>query len=462
MQRLSPADQTFLWLEKRQQPMHVGGLLLFDFPEDAGSKYLTEMAAAMRQSDQPTAPFNRRLEKTSFGQYSWVEDENFDLDHHFRHVALPKPGRIRELLAMVSAEHSHLMDRQRPLWEVHLIEGVRGKRFAMYNKVHHAMMDGVAAMNMTAKVLSTDPNERGMPPLWATAPRPSKTHTSPSLVNAPRDMMSSLFQVSNSTRKQLSTLPTITKEITKNMMAAHRGDNDVVSFSAPASIFNQRITGSRRFAAQSYSLDRIKTLTQAFSCTLNDIVLAVCGSALRNYLISQNELPNEPLIALVPVSLREDDSAGGNQIGMILASLGTHIADPADRLRHIQKTADNAKSRLKHMSKEEIINYTALSMAPSGLQMLTGMAPKLRAFNVIISNVPGPKDPLYFNGAKMGGIYPVSIPVDDMALNITLVSYNNQLEFGLTACRRTLPSMQRLLGYLSNGIEELEIAANIK
>ena len=462
MKRLSPADQTFLWLEKRQQPMHVGGLLLFDFPEDAGSKYLTEMVEEMRKSDQPTAPFNQRLEKTSFGQYHWAEDESFDLTHHFRHVALPKPGRIRELLAMVSAEHSHLMDRQRPLWEVHVIEGVRGKRFAIYNKVHHAMMDGVAAMRMTEKVLSHDPSERNMPPMWATTTQAKKSRKSPSLVNAPRDMLSSLFQVSSSTRKQLSTIPTITREITKNMLAARRGDNDVVSFSAPESIFNQRITGSRRFAAQSYSLDRIKALTKIFDCTLNDIVLAVCGSALRNYLISQNELPNEPLIAMVPVSLRDDHSDAGNQIGMILASLGTHIADPCDRLRHIQKIADHAKSRLKHMSKEEVINYTALSMAPSGIQMLTGMAPQLRAFNVTISNVPGPSDPLYFNGAQMSGMYPVSIPVDDMALNITLVSYNNQLEFGLTACRRTLPSMQRLLDYLSNGIEELEIAANIK
>ena len=264
------------------------------------------------------------------------------------------------------------------------------------------------------------------------------------------------------TRKQLGTLPAVSREITKTLRAARRGDNDVVAYTAPESIFNQRITGSRRFAAQSYSIARFKALTKAFNCTLNDIVLAVCGSAIRNYLISQNALPNDPLIALVPVSLREDDSAQGNQIGMILASLGTHIADPMDRIRHIQATADNAKGRLKDMTKEEIINYTALSLAPSGIHMLTGMAPKLRAFNVTISNVPGPRKALHWNGARMSGMYPVSIPIDDMALNITLVSYTDQLEFGFTACRRTLPSMQRLLDYIENGIKELEIAADIK
>lgn len=463
MKRLSPADQLFLWLERRQQPMQVGGLLLFDFPDDAGAKYLTHIAEEIRTFTTPTAPFNRRLEKGSFGQYGWVEDEAFDLDHHFHHIALPKPGRIRELLKIISAEHGHLMDRQRPLWESYLIEGVRGKRFAMYHKAHHSLLDGVAAIQLNSQALSEDPNEKNMPPMWAmNIEEKQKSRNNPSLLNAPYDMFSSLLQITNTTRKQLNTLPAVSREIIKTLRAARRGDNNVVSYSAPESIFNQRITGSRRFAAQSYSLARFKALSKVFNCTLNDVVLAVCGSALRNYLISQNALPNDPLIALVPVSLRADnDGSDGNQIATILASLGTHIADPSDRIHHIQATADIAKDRLRSMNKEEIINYTALSLAPSGLHVLTGVAPKLRAFNVVISNVPGPKQDLYWNGAKLSGMYPLSIPVDDMALNITLLSYKDQLEFGLTACRRTLPSMQRLLDYLENGLKELEIAADL-
>lgn len=458
MKKLSPVDQVFLWMEKRQQPMHVGGLQLFSFPEDASTKYLTELAELMRSFDQPTFPFNQRLHRSLLGQYSWVEDTAFDLNHHFHHEALPKPGRIRELLARVSAEHSHLLDRQRPLWEAHLIEGVRGKRFALYNKAHHAMIDGVSAMRLNMRALSPDPNKTDMPPIWAMAPREKKAGTS----LAPTDVFANLMQLGSAARKQLSTIPTVTREISKTLRASQHGDNSVVAFHAPESILNQRITGSRRFAAQSYSLSRIKAIANAFDATLNDAVLAICGSALRNYLISQNALPNEPLIAMVPVSLRQDDSETGNQIGMILASLGTHIADPADRIRHIQATVDEAKARFAQMTQEEIINYTALTMAPSGLNMLTGLAPQLRAFNVVISNVPGPKEPLYWNGARLEGMYPVSIPIDGIALNITLLSYVDQLEFGLTACRRTLPSMQRLLDYLENGIAELEIAAGIK
>ena len=208
-------------------------------------------------------------------------------------------------------------------------------------------------------------------------------------------------------------------------------------------------------------MERIKALCKKFDATVNDVVLAICGSALRDYLISQHALPDQPLIAMVPVSIRQDDSEGGNQIAMILANLGTHIADPYNRLEVIKHSVQTAKNRFKQMTPEEMLNYTALTMAPTGLNMLTGLAPKWRAFNVVISNVPGPKKDLYWNGARLEGMYPVSIPIDHIALNITLVSYTDQLEFGLTACRRTLPSMQRLLDYIDNGIHELEVAADI-
>lgn len=456
MTPLTPVDQLFLWLEKRQQPMHVGGLSLFSFPEGVGPKYITELAESLRAYQHPEAPFNKRLVRR-FGQYFWEVDDHFDLEHHFRHEALPKPGRIRELLARVSAEHSNQMDRERPLWEAHLIEGVRGKRFALYVKAHHAMIDGISAMRMTTRAFSEDPDERDIPPIWAMPPKKQPGKVLPT----PGDMLSSLSTLISGAGKQLSTIPTVAREISKSIQQA-RNDPDYVSvFQAPQSILNQHITGSRRFAAQSYPMDRIKALCQRFNATVNDIVLAICGSALRDYLISQHALPDQPLIAMVPVSIRQDGSEGGNQIAMILANLGTHIADPYNRLEVIKHSVKTAKDRFKQMTPEEMLNYTALTMAPTGLNMLTGLAPKWRAFNVVISNVPGPKKPLYWNGAKLDGVYPVSIPIDHIALNITLVSYNDQLEFGLTACRRTLPSMQRLLDYLENGIHELETAADI-
>ena len=457
MKTLSPVDQLFLYLEKRQQPMHVAGLQLFSFPEGAGPKYVSELARSIREYSSPEPPFNQRLTRR-FGQYQWMEDQQFDMDHHFRHEALPKPGRIRELLSLVSAEHSNLLDRERPLWEAHLIEGIRGRQFALYTKVHHSVVDGISAMRMGMRALSPDPEERDLPPVWAYKPKKRGR----GLPSNPVDAVSSLARLTTGASRQIATVPALAREIYSVTQKAKDDPNFVSIFQAPDTILNQCITGSRRFAAQSYSLDRLKRLSAAFNCTLNDVVLSMCGHALREYLISQNALPDRPLIAMVPMSLRKDDSAGGNQIAMILANLGTHICDPANRLRVVQASVREAKKRCAQMSSEEILNFTALSMAPTGLNLLTGLAPKWRAFNVIISNVPGPREPLYWNGARMEGMYPVSIVLDRIALNMTLTSYRDQIEFGLIACRRTLPSMQRLLDYLEQSIRELEIAAGFK
>ncbi|KZY68905.1 acetyltransferase [Oleiphilus sp. HI0071] len=452
MKPLSLADQLFLWMEKRQQPMHVGGLHLLNFPEGAGPKYVSELAEYMSTFQQPIAPFNQRLVQR-FGRYYWHEDKQFDLEHHFRHSALPKPGRIRELLSLVSVKHSALMDRERPMWEVHLIEGIRGKQFALYYKVHHCMLDGVAAMRMGMRLMSEDPSVRDQPPLWA---MPKKHRTHEPIQGS--DVIASLTELAGAAGKQISTVPTLIKEVSHAVKQARSNPDYTTAFEAPPSILNQRITGSRRFAAQSYPIERFKAIAKKADATLNDVVMAVCGSALRNYLLSMNALPDKPLIAMVPMSMRKDDSEQGNQIAMILARLGTNISDPSERLYAIKRSVKESKDRYASMSLEEAINYTALTLAPAGLNMLTGVSSRLQAFNVVISNVPGPKKPLYWNGARVKGMYPVSIPIDRIALNITLVSYVDSLEFGFTACRRTLPSMQRLLDYVEVGIKELEDA----
>ena len=327
-----------------------------------------------------------------------------------------------------------------------------------YTKVHHSVVDGISAMRMGMRALSPDPEERDLPPVWAYKPKKRGR----GLPSNPVDAVSSLARLTTGASRQIATVPALAREIYSVTQKAKDDPNFVSIFQAPDTILNQCITGSRRFAAQSYSLDRLKRLSGAFNCTLNDVVLSMCGHALREYLISQNALPDRPLIAMVPMSLRKDDSAGGNQIAMILANLGTHICDPANRLRVVQASVREAKKRFSQMSPEEILNFTALSMAPTGLNLLTGLAPKWRAFNVIISNVPGPREPLYWNGARLEGMYPVSIVLDRIALNMTLTSYRGQIEFGLIACRRTLPSMQRLLDYLEQSIRELEIAAGFK
>ncbi len=460
MKFVSPADQIFLLLERRQQPMHIGTLQLFSYPEEAKADYVSRLAEHMRSFTEVKAPFNQRV-VTRFGQNFWEEDRQFDLDHHFRHAALPRPGRIRELLAFISAEHSNLLDRARPLWEVHLIEGVQGRRFAVYTKMHHSMMDGMSGMRLMMRTFSTSPEARDIPPLWSVPPRQRKP--SDKKEKSGKDMATTLARLKHEAGRNVMVLPNVAREVGKSLTTERQKEDFVSVFHAPESVLNQRITGSRRFAAQSYSMERIRAIGKAFGGTVNDVVMAMCGAALRDYLISQNALPEKPLIAMVPVSLREedDDSEGGNQIAVVLANLGTHIDDPAERMRIVMGSIREAKQRCKRMTQAELLLYTAVSLAPAGVNMLTGLAPAWQTFNVIISNVPGPKEHMYWNGARMDGIYPVAFLMDNAALNFTLLSYVDQLEFGITACRRTLPSMQRLLDYLEKAIDDLETAVGI-
>jgi diacylglycerol O-acyltransferase len=449
MRALGPIDQAFLWLERRQQPMHVGGLMLFKIPPNADANFVQDIAAQFKAVTPPVSPFNQRLE----GMF-WEEDEEFDLEHHFRHIALPEPGRVRELLAYVSQSHSSLLDRAKPLWECHLIEGIEGNRFALYFKMHHAVIDGVAGMRIAQKSLSVDPNHKTAVPLWAIKrdKRPKAETTA----------LNNFAETINNLRHQASSVPKVAKELYQAIKASYEHDPDYVSvFQAPKSILNQRVSGSRRFAAQSYDLPRIKAISKKLGVTINDVVMAMCSGALRTYLLYLDALPKKPLIAMVPMSLRQDDSDAGNQITMILANLGTHLADPMQRLDIIHRSVQNAKDRFSRMSPSEIMAYSALVYSICGLNLMTGIAPKLQAFNVVISNVPGPKETMYWNGAELDGFYPVSIVLDGMALNMTLTSYVDSLEFGLIACRKALPSMQRLLGYLDDALDELEQAAKL-
>jgi diacylglycerol O-acyltransferase / wax synthase len=452
MKRLSPVDQVFLWLEKRQQPMHVGGLQLFRFPEEAGDDYVAELADQLRTQTEVTPPFNLRL-TSKFGQPGWIEDKELDLEHHFRFEALPTPGRIRELLALVSAEHSHLMDRERPLWEFHLIEGFGERQFATYTKIHHSLVDGVSAMRLFQKMLTDDCDKRDMPAIWSMAPsrKGREKEEGPSLWRNVSYML-------GESGKQLGTLPAVSKALLQTVRSARNHPVYQSIFHAPPCILNSKITGSRRFAAQSYSLLRIKSVCRASGTTINDVVMAMCASALRTFLMNQDALPTKPLVAMVPVSLRRDDSAGGNQVGIILASLGTHLNDPAERLNYIHRDMKESKARYAEMTPEEILNYTTMLLAPASFQLLTGLAPKWQTFNVVISNVPGPSEKQYWNGAELIGSYPVSIAMDRLALNMTLNSYGDHIEFGLIGCRRTLPSLQRMLDYLEEGLTELETA----
>jgi len=451
MQLLNPIDQIFLRLERRNQPMHVGGLQLFALPDSAGESYVRDIVARARALDDIDTPFDRRL-KYRFGQPFWVDDKNFDLEYHVRHLALPRPGAIRDLLALVSMLHGSLLDRSRPMWEVYVIEGVTGGRFAIYSKFHHALMDGVSAMRILRASLTARPEPGDMRVPWQ-LPASDKTQR-----RRPAQGWHSAWNAARASARQVAALPRAGHELIHAWQDARHNPDFTSIAQAPQSILNRRVSGSRRFAAQSYSLRRIKRIAARYDATVNDIVLAMCASALRAYLDEQDDLPAAPLVAMLPVSLHDADSSAGNRIAMIFASLATDVADPVERLATIQRSVDHWKRRYRDMSAEQIMAFVAALSTPAGLNLLTGLAPRHQSFNVVISNVPGPRETLYFGDAEMLGMYPVSIVLDGQALNISLASYKDSLEFGLIACRNSVPSMQRLLQFLEDALDELEPA----
>ena len=451
MRPLHPIDFIFLSLEKRQQPMHVGGLFLFQIPENAPASFIQNLVADIRNSKSiPIPPFNNKLN----GLF-WDEDEEFDLDHHFRHIALPKPGRILELLTYISQEHSSLIDRAKPLWTCPIIEGIEGNRFAMYFKIHHAMVDGIAGMRLVEKSLSQDPNAKSIVPPWCVEGPRAKRLKEPNV--------SRFKKIMNGVMGQLESTPRVMYELSQTVMKdMGRNPDYVSSFQAPSSILNQRVSSSRRFAAQSFEFDRLRHISKSLGVTINDIVLAICSGALREYLLSQDALPKKPLIAMVPASVRDDDSSMSNRITMILANLGTHKEDPLERLAIVRRSVQNAKEKFKRMNSNQILNYSAFVYSAAGLNIASGLLPKRQAFNLVISNVPGPREPLYWNGARLDALYPASIILDGQALNITMTSYLDKLEVGLTACRNALPKMQNLLTHLEEEIQRFEAIVGVE
>ena len=448
------ADAMFLVPESREQPMHVGSLQLFTPPEGAGPEYLTQLYQDALCATDIAREFRRRPHRSigTLGQWTWVDDGDIDLEHHIRHSALPPPGRVRELLALVSRLHGTLLDRHRPLWEAHLIEGLNDDRFAVYTKLHHSLMDGVSGLRLLERTLSKDPAARDVRMPFEERERRPRSKSGGGLLSLPMQAGQAAWD-----------LATLTPRVLKLAEQGLREQAVALPMQAPRSILNVPITGSRRFAAQAWSMDRIKAVGKAADATVNDVVLAMCAAALRSYLLELDALPDSPLIAMTPVSLRDqDDDETSNAVGTILCNLGTHLVDPEERLIAIRTSMRSAKAALKGLNQLQVTALSAAVMAPLGLGLLPSVQSAVRPpYNLVISNVPGPKEPLYWNGARLEGMYPLSIPTNGQALNITVTSYAGDMEFGLIGDRRSLPHLQRMLSALDEGLAELEKAFGV-
>jgi diacylglycerol O-acyltransferase len=448
-------DAAWLLLESRDTPMHVGGLFEFTPPEDAGPDFVAETFERMQEQRTIPDPWNLRLvEGSLIGRRLPLmrAERDVDLDYHVRRSALPYPGGQRELGVLVSRLHSHQLDLHRPLWEMHLIEGLEGDRFAIYIKMHHALIDGVSGIRLILRTLSPDPEERGTPAFWTvgSGKRPPAREASASADGDP------LGRLVSAAIGGVETAIGLGRAGVELGLASLEDGPLSAPYTAPGSALGGGLEGQRRFATQQYDLELIKELAAAADCTLNDIVLYLSSTALRRYLGEHGRIPERSLTAGIPVNLREaDDESTGTAVGMLVAELGTDIADPLERIEAIKASTAEAKRHQRELPPAARTPYTLLLNGPYIAGLVTGLRGHAPVpFNVGISNVPGPVEPLYFNGARLDALFPLSLLLHGNALNITCLSYAGTLNFGFTGARDTLPHLQRLAIYMAEAVEE--------
>jgi len=447
MKLISPVDASFLYLESRATPMHVSVMQIFALPADAPDDFLRSLVRHFRNATALVAPWNLKLASAALGRAlpAWQTDPRVDLEYHVRFAALPRPGGERELGELVSRLHGHRLDSGRPLWECTVIEGLENGRFALFMKMHHALIDGVSGLRLMGRVFSPDPAARDLPPPWA-VPLPERSRAARALAATAAPLARQ--QAARAVGRALGQL----------VLAARRGNTPLQApYACPRSALNGRITAARRIATQQYDLARLKALGKAAGCSLNDLVLYLCGTALRRFLAEAAALPAQPLTAGLPVSVRAaGDQGAGNAISFMFANLGTDVADPQQRLAVIRASTESAKQHLQALPRAAQIPYVLLMMLPSTLQQLLGLGGRMHPnHNITVSNVPGPAQRLYLNGAPMEAMYPLGMPAHGLALNITCLSYAGTLNIGLTSGRDALPHMQRIAVYMGEALQEL-------
>ena len=447
MDRLSGLDASFLYLETPEQLMHVCGLIVLDpatMPEGYSFKGM-QSEIDNRVHDVPH--FTRKLRKVplKLDHPIWVQDTHFDIDRHVHRLALPQPGGYDELVELCGHLAGQPLDRSRPLWEMWIIEGYEGDKIAVFSKMHHATVDGVSGANLISHLCSLEPDA---PPIaekddtgFGRDPR--------ELELLGRGMMTTLTRPLTAARL----LAPSTQLITKTLGRAREGTAMAAPFSAPRTSFNGTITGHRTIGLADMSLEDIKAVKKATGTTVNDVVLAVSGGALRSYLEDRGELPSNSLLATVPVSVREESkrSDGANKVSALFAKLGTDVEDPLERLDDLSSANRHAKEHHNAISADSLQDWAEFA-APRTFGLAVRAYAGLRlaerhpvVHNLVISNVPGPPIPLYFTGAKIEALYPLGPVFHGAGVNITVASNHGHMHVGIIACRESMPDVDDLV-----------------
>ena len=442
MIRLSGLDASFLYLESSTQLLHVCGLIVVDPSTVHGGYSFDTMLSELAERSQVVPEFRRKLHHVPLhlDHPVWVDDPDFDIDHHVHRMACPAPGGDRELSEVCAHIAGQPLDRSRPLWEMWVIEGLANGKVAIMSKMHHATVDGVSGANMIAHLCSLEPEA---PPVAASS--------DPRRISAPSDVElvgRALLNVAKRPWGMVKLLAPVAEVVPQWIQRAREGRAMPAPFTAPRTSFNGTITGHRSVAFTDFDLDDVKEVKKVFGGTVNDVVLSVCSGALRRYLEERRELPKSSLVAMVPVSVHDRTSheRGSNKVTGMFARLGTNIADPVERLRAISAANASAKEHSNAIDADMLQDWANFA-APRTFGLAVRVYSALRlaerhpvVHNLVISNVPGPPVPLYLLGARIDGLYPLGPVFHGAGLNVTVMSNDGRINVGLLACRELMPS----------------------
>ncbi|WP_433599384.1 wax ester/triacylglycerol synthase family O-acyltransferase [Nocardia sp. CA-135953] len=450
LHRLTATDGVWLSLESADMPMHIAFLLEFTAPEGGAAQFLRKWRAGLDAPASLPQPWNfRPLKFPPPGVAAMVREvDDIDLSEHIREWTLPEPGSQDQLTELVSSIHQKQLDMRRPPWELHVIEGLAQDRFALLLEVHHSLLDGASAMRLFTDTFTEDAAARDVPDLFTV--RPAAESAEAGTANPFRAMLAALTGVLALFRGVGSAA--------RDAFRRARGDKTVAqkAYQQPETILDGTITGARDLSRRRYDLALFKRLAKAGDCTINDIVLYLVSTALRGYLTDHATLPEESLTAGVPTDLREEDDArAGTRAGMMFTALATDIADPRDRLSAVKYYIRAAKQHMGEMAPNEVIGYGLAVTLPWILGLSFGFTNTASSHPMGVSNVPGPRNPLYWNGARLETIYPISLLMHGNSLNFTCIGYSGGLHFGVLGVQDKLPPMSYLTGAMDAALDEL-------
>lgn len=484
MRQLTALDQQFLALEDARHFGHVGALAVLD-PATAPSGTLTleDLEQLISERLPLVPPFHWRLAQVPFDlDYDyWIDDPDFDLDFHVRELALPPDATDVQLGEQVARIFARPLDRSRPLWELYLIHGLPAGRVAVMTKIHHAVIDGMSGAEIMGALLDLSPEGRERPP------RPHGDRERPpselemlarGVIGLPRYPVRLLQSIPRALPNvgevpSLGAIPGLKRvgRLAARTQRALGGGSRVVGrrdLVPPRTSFNGRISAHRRFAFGRISLERVKAVKNRYGCTVNDVIVSICAGAVRRWLLQHQELPRVPLVGQIPVSVRKESQVGtfGNRILLMTAPLYTNDPDPVRRLRRTHNALAEMKERHRALpagllqDANQFIPPTLFSRAARLTFSIASSGRGRPAWNLVVSNVPGPQFPLYLAGARLEANYPISVITDGMGLNITVMSYRGSLDFGVVADREQMPDLWSLIGWLDEALAELEPAGS--